>query len=275
MCGRCRINPLRRFGAFALSLAAFAVVGCRQDMHDQPKYIPLRPSDFFADGRSERLPVEGTVPANLPNRDRDPYLYTGKINGQDGTVFPFPITAKDLERGRQRYNIYCTPCHSRVGDGNGMIVQRGYAKAANLIGDARIVKAPVGHYYDVITNGWGAMPDYKSQVVPADRWAISAYLRVLQMSQNASMSDVPPEMKDKVLDEQQIKINGQSLSNAELSGQGGLPGQSSGASATGPNPAPALSGEVEGHPRPSAPGGIPTIRQHAPQPNQPSATQGG
>ena len=262
---------------FALQLglagALLLAVGCRQDMHDQPKYIPLRSSAFWDDGMGSRTQIPGTVARGQLRADA--YYYTGKNGVMEGDRFPFPITEGVLERGQERYNIYCTPCHSRVGDGNGMIVQRGYAKAANLIGDARIVRAPVGHYYDVITNGWGAMPDYKSQVAPADRWAISAYLRVLQMSQNASMSDVPPEMRDKVLDEQQIKINGQSLSNAELSGQGGLPGQSSGASATGPNPAPALSGQVEGSARPNTPTANPTIRQHAPQPNQPSATQGG
>jgi mono/diheme cytochrome c family protein len=230
-------------------------IGCRQDMHDQPKYIPLRSSAFWADGMGSRVQVTGTVARGQLRADA--YYYTGKNGVKEGDRFPFPITQAVLDRGQERYNIYCTPCHSRIGDGNGMIVQRGYAKAASLIGDSRIVQAPVGHYYDVITNGWGAMPDYKSQIAPADRWAVSAYIRVLQMSQNASMNDVPPEMRGRVLDEQQVKINGESLSNAELSGQGGLPGQSSGASATGPNPAPALGKQVEGQARQSAPQGGP------------------
>lgn len=242
-------------------------------MHNQPKYIPLRSSAFWDDGMGSRTQIPGTVARGQLRADV--YYYTGKNGVKEGDRFPFPITQAVLERGQERYNIYCTPCHSRVGDGNGMIVQRGYAKAANLIGDQRIVTAPVGHYYDVITNGWGAMPDYKSQVAPADRWAISAYIRVLQMSQNASMADVPADMRDKVVDVQQIKINGQSLSNAELSGQGGLPGQISGASATGPNPIPALGGQVAGSARPNAPTTNPTIRQHPPQGNQPSTPQGG
>lgn len=159
-------------------------------MHDQPKYIPLRPSDFFADGRSERTPVEGTIPQNLPNRDQDPYLYTGKINGQEGTVFPFPITQKDLERGQQRYTIYCTPCHSRVGDGNGMIVRRGYRQPPNWHDD-KYRNIAVGHFFDVMTNGFGAMPDYSSQIPVEDRWRIAAYIRALQLSQHATLADVP------------------------------------------------------------------------------------
>ena len=111
------------------------------------------------------------------------------INGQDGTVFPFPITAKDLERGRQRYTIYCTPCHSRVGNGEGLIVLRGYRPAGNFH-TARLQTAPLGHFFHVITNGYGAMPDYSAQVAPADRWAIVAYIRALQLSQHATQADV-------------------------------------------------------------------------------------
>jgi hypothetical protein len=189
MCGRCRINPLRTFGALVLSAAALAVVGCRQDMHDQPKYIPLRPSEFFADGRSERMPVEGTV-ARGHLRDNDPYLYTGKINGQDGTVFPFPITERDLKRGQQRFAVYCTPCHSRMGDGNGMIVRRGYKPPPNWHDD-KYRNMPIGHFFDVMTNGFGAMPDYSAQVGVEDRWRIAAYIRALQLSQHATLAEVP------------------------------------------------------------------------------------
>jgi len=174
----------------ALSAAALAIAGCRQDMHDQPKYIPLRPSSFFADGRSERTPVEGTVPHNLPNRDADPYLYTGKINGQDGTVFPFPITEKDLKRGQLRFTVYCTPCHSRMGDGNGMIVRRGYKPPPNWHDD-KYRNMPIGHFFDVMTNGFGAMPDYSAQVPVEDRWKIAAYIRALQLSQHATIAEVP------------------------------------------------------------------------------------
>lgn len=159
-------------------------------MHDQPKYIPLRPSEFFADGRSQRNPVEGTVPQNLPNRDQDPYLYTGKINGQEGAVFPFPITEKDMKRGQQRFTIYCTPCHSQLGDGNGMIPRRGYKNPPNWHDD-KYRNLPVGHFYDVMTNGFGAMPDYSSQISVEDRWRIAAYIRALQLSQHATVADVP------------------------------------------------------------------------------------
>ena len=249
------MTKLKLAARLAVAGVLLVGIGCRQDMHDQPKYIPLRSSAFWMDGMGSRTQIAGTVARGQLRADA--YYYTGKNGVKEGDRFPFPITEAALERGQERYNIYCTPCHSRIGDGNGMIVQRGYAKAANLIGDNRIVSAPVGHYYDVITNGWGAMPDYQSQVAPADRWAIAAYIRVLQMSQNASMNDVPADMRDKILDQQQIKINGESLSNAELSGQGGLPGQNSGESATGPNPVPALGGQVQGQARPNAPQGGP------------------
>jgi mono/diheme cytochrome c family protein len=222
MSGRCRINPLRTFGALALSLAAFAVVGCRQDMHDQPKYIPLRPSDFFADGRSQRMPVEGTVPQNLPNRDQDPYLYTGKINGQDGTVFPFPITAKDLERGRQRYTIYCTPCHSRVGDGNGMIVRRGYRQPPNWHDD-KYRNYAIGHFFDVMTNGFGAMPDYSSQVPVKDRWRIAAYIRALQLSQHATVAEVPQGEKIYGPKEEFVNVGAESTSRIPKAGTRNAP----------------------------------------------------
>src|SRR3954471_7655510 len=125
MSGRCRINPLRTFGALALSLAAFAVVGCRQDMHDQPKYIPLRPSSFFNDGRSARPLIEGTVARGHLNEDT--LYYTGKGSDTKPAIeFPMPVTKELIQRGEQRFNIYCTPCHDRTGNGNGMVVRRGY-----------------------------------------------------------------------------------------------------------------------------------------------------
>jgi hypothetical protein len=222
MCGRCRINPMRTFGALALSAAALAMAGCRQDMHDQPKYIPLRPSEFFADGRSQRNPVEGTIPQNLPNRDQDPYLYTGKINGQEGTVFPFPITGKDLERGQQRFNIYCTPCHSRMGDGNGMIVRRGYKNPPNWHDD-KYRNIPVGHFYDVMTNGFGAMPDYSAQVGVEDRWRIAAYIRALQLSQHATVADVPKGEKIYGPKEEFANVGAESTSRLPRAGNRNAP----------------------------------------------------
>ena len=177
---------------FALLAATVATVGCRQDMHNQPRYKPLAASDFFGDGRAARPPVEGTVARGHLHTDK--VLYTGKDNGADATEFPFPITKDDLLRGQSRFNIYCSPCHSRIGDGNGMVVRRGFRQAASYHTE-KLIKAPVGHFFDVMTNGFGAMPSYASRVEPADRWRIAAYIRVLQLSQSATMMDVPPDQR--------------------------------------------------------------------------------
>jgi mono/diheme cytochrome c family protein len=183
---------LRRKCISSLLLAgsSLALIACRQDMHDQPRYKPLAATEFFGDGRSARPVVEGTVARG--HLHTDAALYTGKINGDDVTEFPFPITRADVLRGQERFNIYCSPCHSRVGDGNGMIVRRGYVKAGNYH-TQRLLDAPVGHFFDVITNGYGAMPNYASRVAPEDRWRIAAYIRVLQLSENARLQDVPPD----------------------------------------------------------------------------------
>ena len=181
------MRPNWKFGA--VLLAAAALVGCRQDMHDQPKYIPLRPSEFFDDGRSERPLIDGTVARGHLNDDTA--YYTGK--GPDGKpvdTFPFAVTKEIVERGQQRFNVYCAPCHDRTGSGEGMIVKRGYAKPPSYHID-RLRQAPDGHFYDVITSGFGAMPDYAAQIPPRDRWAIVAYIRALQLSQNATVNDVP------------------------------------------------------------------------------------
>jgi mono/diheme cytochrome c family protein len=161
-------------------------------MHDQPKYIPLRESTFFADGGSARAPVAGTV-ARGQLRD-DTLLYTGKVGTEDAPVFPFPIDAQVMARGRERYDIYCSPCHARTGTGDGMIVLRGYRRPPTLHSE-RLRAAPPGHFFDVITNGFGAMPDYAVQVRPEDRWAIVAYIRALQLSVTASVADVPENQR--------------------------------------------------------------------------------
>ena len=122
--------------------------------------------------------------------DADTYFYTGKIGSNDGDYLPFPVTAEVLARGQQRFNIYCSPCHGEVGDGNGMIVQRGFKHPPSYHIE-RLRKAPIGYFFDVMTNGYGAMPDYAQQVPPADRWAIAAYIRALQLSQHATEADVP------------------------------------------------------------------------------------
>jgi hypothetical protein len=157
-------------------------------MQDQPRYNPLRKSDFFSDERSSRPLVAGTVARG--DLRADSYFYTGFIGKEPGNQMPFSVTRQVLERGRERYNIYCAPCHSRTGDGNGMIVQRGYRRPPSYHID-RLRQAPLGHFYDVIANGFGAMPDYAAQVQPADRWAIIAYIRALQFSQDAPASIIP------------------------------------------------------------------------------------
>ena len=168
-------------------LGVLALAGCRQDMHNQPKFYPQRGTTLFADGRSARPQVENTVARGQLHQDS--YFYTGLVNGQEGNALPFPATIDVLARGQERYNVYCTPCHSRVGNGAGMIVDRGYAKAGNFH-TARLQAAPLGHFFNVITHGYGAMPDYSAQLTPEDRWAVTAYVRALQLSQNATQADV-------------------------------------------------------------------------------------
>jgi len=162
--------------------------GCRQDMHDQPREKPLAKSDFYADHRSARPLVAGTV-ARGQLRD-DEALYTGKNGRVLATAFPFPITAEVLARGQQRFQIYCTPCHGRLGNGGGMVVQRGFKRPTSFHID-RLREAPPGYFFDVMTNGFGAMSDYSAQVPVKDRWAIVAYIRALQLSQHATLADVP------------------------------------------------------------------------------------
>jgi mono/diheme cytochrome c family protein len=179
--------------SFVPALSFFAA--CRQDMHDQPKYIPLRESSFFGDVRSARPLVEGTV-ARGHLRD-DTLLYTGKVGKADATVFPFAVDARVMARGQERFNIYCSPCHGRTGQGDGMVVRRGYRRPPSYHQD-RLREAPVGHFFDVITNGFGAMPDYATQIKPEDRWAIVAYVRALQLSEHAPLSDIPASERDKI-----------------------------------------------------------------------------
>jgi mono/diheme cytochrome c family protein len=171
-----------------LATALGLLSGCRQDMHNQPKFVPQRGTTFFADGRSSRPQVDHTVARNEGHVDD--YFHTGLLNGREQDALPFPVSAQVLARGQERYNIYCTPCHSRVGNGAGMIVQRGYKPAGNFH-DAKRLAEPLSHYFYVMTNGYGAMPDYSAQIEPEDRWAVAAYIRALQLSQSASQQDVP------------------------------------------------------------------------------------
>jgi len=174
--------------ALLLLVSAGLSLGCRQDMHDQPRYDPYAKSDFFGDDLSARHPVEGTVARGQLREDE--HLFRGRVDGELAPTFPVEITAELLARGRERYDIFCSPCHDRLGNGRGMVVQRGFRQPTSFHDD-RLRAALPGYYFDVITNGFGAMSSYASQVPVRDRWAIAAYVRALQLSQRAAPEDVP------------------------------------------------------------------------------------
>ena len=176
-------------GAVAVSLA---LAGCRQDMHDAPRYEPLEASTFFANGQASRMLVANTVPRGLLRADT--HLNEGRIDGQLATTFPMAVTPAVMQRGQERFNVFCSPCHGGTGSGNGMVVQRGF-RAPPSYHEDRLRNAPVGYFFDVMTNGFGAMQDYASQVPVADRWAIAAYIRALQLSQRATLADVPADRR--------------------------------------------------------------------------------
>ena len=161
-------------------------------MHDQPKYKYLRSTEFFTDGRSARPLVENTIARG--HLDEDSVFYTGMVNGQPAAEFPIEINRQVIDRGQERFNIYCSPCHGQLGNGLGMIVQRGFKQPPSYHID-RLRQIGVGHFFDVMTNGFGVMPEYGTQVAPRDRWCIAAYIRALQLSQNATSSDVPAGQK--------------------------------------------------------------------------------
>src|SRR5258705_5729110 len=179
----------RLFAIIALSLAFIA---CRQDMHNGPRYRPLRMSEFFSDGSSARMPVANTVSRN-PLAD-DELFYTGKINGTLANLLPMPVTAELLARGQERYNVFCSPCHGRTGKGDGIVVQRGMRQPPSFMVD-RLRGASAGYFFDVMTHGFGAIQDYAAQIPVADRWAIVAYERALQFSQHATIGDVPDDRR--------------------------------------------------------------------------------
>jgi hypothetical protein len=186
-------GQVSRLSATVGFAALLLVAGCRQDMQDQPKMVPQRGTEFFADHRGARPQVLNTVARGQLHEDS--YFYTGVVQGANGyreeqNLMPFPVTLQVLQRGQERFNIYCTPCHSRVGNGLGEIVERGYKPAANLHDQVRTAQ-PISHYFYVMTHGYGAMPDYSAQLTPEDRWAVAAYIRALQLSQAATAQAVP------------------------------------------------------------------------------------
>lgn len=180
------------FAVRVLTLFAMCVttIGCLQEMADQPRYEPYEVSSFFEDGLASRPLVPGTVARGHLRTDEQ--FYTGLIDGRPAETFPQPVTKAMLHRGRQRFDVFCAGCHGRVGFGDGMVVRRGFPRPPSYhIERLRIV--PVGHYFDVMTNGIGRMPDFAEQIPPRDRWAIAAYIRALQLSQQAKLSDLPAE----------------------------------------------------------------------------------
>jgi mono/diheme cytochrome c family protein len=172
-----------------------AAAGCRQDMHNQPKAIPLRESMFFKDASSARPIVEGTIARGTLQDDEA--FFTGKTGALAVDALPFALTAEVLDRGEQRFNIYCTPCHGLSGGGDGMIVRRGYRQPPSFHID-RLRAIPLGHFFDVMTNGFGAMPDYRAQISPRDRWAVAAYVRALQLSQHTPAAELSQEERQQL-----------------------------------------------------------------------------
>ncbi|MBD0370412.1 MAG: cytochrome c [Pyrinomonadaceae bacterium] len=178
---------------------AFLLSGCRQDMQDQPRYEAYERSEFFDNRMASRPPVEGTVARGSLRENAA--LYTGKTGtgpqAQLVDTMPIEVNEQIIRRGQERFNAYCAVCHGMTGKGDGMVVRRGFRAPPPLTND-RLMEAPVGHFFDVMTNGFGAMPDYAAQVSPEDRWAIVAYIRALQLSQRAPIAELPPDARQKL-----------------------------------------------------------------------------
>jgi mono/diheme cytochrome c family protein len=187
-----RSSRSRAITFIGLCASIVLLAACGENMRRNSRIKAYEPSAFYPDEQSARPVISGTVALGM--LESDELLYTGKTGGQDATEFPFPVTRGLLERGQNRYDIYCSPCHGLVGDGNGMIVQRGLSPPPSFH-QQRLRDAPAGHFFDVITNGYGRMYSYAARVAPEDRWAIIAYIRALQLSQNATIADVPPEQR--------------------------------------------------------------------------------
>jgi len=193
-------RPVRPLRWASLVLGALLVSACQQQMADQPRVQPLQKSTFFGDERSARPLPPGTVARG--ELRLDDALSTGKSSGVLVDTLPIPLTLALLDRGQERFDIFCSPCHGRVGNGDGMIVRRGFRPPPSYHID-RLRQAPIGHFFDVMTNGFGAMPSYAAQVPLYDRWAIAAYIRALQLSQHAPLAYLPPAERPRLLGERQ------------------------------------------------------------------------
>ena len=185
-----RLLRVLRVGAITAMLLIATGCELRQAMYNQPKYEALEGSTLFANGQASRLPIDGTVARG--HLRFDDHLYRGMAGDDFATILPVPVTVELLERGQERFNIYCAPCHDRTGRGNGMIVQRGLKQPPSLH-EERLRNIPVGHFFDVMTNGFGVMYSYASRISVEDRWAIAGYIRALQFSQNAEFEKLPAE----------------------------------------------------------------------------------
>lgn len=177
------------------SVAIFAIAGCRQQMADQPHQRPLEPSNFFDDGMASRPVEPGTVAR--AGKEQNGLHFHSKVDGKLVDTFPFEVTMEVLARGQERYEIFCSPCHDRLGTGQGMIVRRGFTPARSFH-DPRLRDAPAGHFFEVITQGFGQMPSYANQLSEQDRWAVIAYIRALQFSRNVRLDQLPPEDRAKM-----------------------------------------------------------------------------
>ena len=177
------------------SVAIFAIAGCRQQMADQPHQRPLEPSNFFDDGMASRPVEPGTVAR--AGKEQNGLRFPSKVDGKLVDTFPFEVTMEVLARGQERYEIFCSPCHDRLGTGQGMIVRRGFTPARSFH-DPRLRDAPAGHFFEVMTQGFGQMPSYANQLSEQDRWAVIAYIRALQFSRNVRLDQLPPEDRAKM-----------------------------------------------------------------------------
>jgi mono/diheme cytochrome c family protein len=185
---RQEVKIISRIGWLILCLSL--TTGCDLDMREQPRYEAFEASAFFADGSSARAAVPNTVARS--QLAADDHLTTGRLNGQFAETFPFPVTMEVLERGQEQYDVFCSPCHGYVGDGQGVVVEYGLRRPPSFH-DPELRDEPAGYYFDLITNGTRVMPRYGPRILPEDRWAIIAYIRALQLSQNADVSTVPPQ----------------------------------------------------------------------------------
>jgi hypothetical protein len=195
--------------------ASAAGIGCRQDMHDQPSYTSLESSSFFADGRASRQPITGTVARGQLFEDQ--LFHTGKVGEEFFASFPFPVTMEVMQRGRERYDIFCAPCHDRLGDGRGMVVRRGLRGPVSFH-EQRLIEAVPGYYFDVITHGFGRMYGYAAQIPAEDRWAIAAYIRALQNSRQARIEEIPSDARERLQEGQESPVTS---GPEEPSGHGG------------------------------------------------------